>query len=193
MFVPHFSASSSCAANVSYTWQDGSTNDNFSVSQPGKYWVSVNADGCLASDTIKIDYLSFNKIFPTNDTTLCLGNSIILNGGNPGANYLWNDNSHAQMLTVNQSGKYWVTVTTNGCSASDTIVCNFIAGPVINLGNDTTICEGQKLILHAGNNTALYLWNNNTTADSLLVLKYINFFGCSSFIFDSRFIVPGNS
>ncbi|MFZ4414874.1 MAG: SBBP repeat-containing protein, partial [Bacteroidales bacterium] len=36
----------------SYLWQDGSTNPNFVVSQPGLYWLRVNNDGCYNSDTI---------------------------------------------------------------------------------------------------------------------------------------------
>ncbi|MFZ4414549.1 MAG: SBBP repeat-containing protein, partial [Bacteroidales bacterium] len=37
---------------LSYLWQDGSTNPNFVVSQPGLYWLRVNEDGCYNADTI---------------------------------------------------------------------------------------------------------------------------------------------
>lgn len=41
--------------NENYIWQDGSGLPTLSVSQPGKYWVTVsNSSGCMASDTINI-------------------------------------------------------------------------------------------------------------------------------------------
>ncbi|MBL0050701.1 MAG: hypothetical protein IPP29_03815 [Bacteroidetes bacterium] len=60
-----------------------------------------------------------------------------------------------QFITVNQS------------LASDTqyIDVTIVAPPVISLGNDTTLCNGQSLALNAGNGFANYLWQNgNTTA-----------------------------
>ncbi|MCX6231180.1 MAG: gliding motility-associated C-terminal domain-containing protein [Bacteroidetes bacterium] len=39
---------------TSYLWQDGSTSNRFTVSQPSKYWVTVNNDNCIKSDTIQI-------------------------------------------------------------------------------------------------------------------------------------------
>jgi gliding motility-associated-like protein len=37
---------------TSYLWQDGSTNNSFLVSKPGKYWVTVANDYCIKSDTV---------------------------------------------------------------------------------------------------------------------------------------------
>ncbi|MCX6231347.1 MAG: gliding motility-associated C-terminal domain-containing protein [Bacteroidetes bacterium] len=37
---------------TSYLWQDGSTNNNFVVTKPGIYWIIVNNNNCIASDTI---------------------------------------------------------------------------------------------------------------------------------------------
>lgn len=38
-----------------YTWQDNSSSNNFSVTQPGLYYVTVlDINGCIAKDTIKI-------------------------------------------------------------------------------------------------------------------------------------------
>jgi hypothetical protein len=41
--------------------------------------------------------------------------------------------------------------------------------PAIELGKDTTICHGSKLVLHAGKNYAIYRWNDNSQKDSLNV------------------------
>jgi gliding motility-associated-like protein len=44
-----------------------------------------------------------------------------LNSNNDNAQYLWQDNSTASSLEVNQEGVYWVKVTQNNCSISDTV------------------------------------------------------------------------
>lgn len=43
--------------------------------------------------------------------------------------------------------------------------------PEIDLGNDTTICEGQTLIIGFPDSKASYLWNDNTTNNTLPVSK----------------------
>src|SRR6202008_3034580 len=84
-----------------------------------------------------------------NDTTLCNGQSLTLDAGNPGATYVWQDGSTAQTLTVTQTGTYSVAVNAGGCNTShDTIQVTFTNGNVnVNLGNDTAICSGQPLSL----------------------------------------------
>ncbi|MFZ4400626.1 MAG: SBBP repeat-containing protein [Bacteroidales bacterium] len=37
---------------TTYQWQDGSTNNHFIVKQPGIFWVTVNYNNCIKSDTI---------------------------------------------------------------------------------------------------------------------------------------------
>lgn len=55
------------------------------------------------------------------DTLVCSGTSITLNAGNPGATFLWNDGSTGSTLETFFEGEYWVDVTLNGCTVSDTI------------------------------------------------------------------------
>lgn len=72
--------------------------------------------------------------------------------------------------TIHHSGKYTVTTQNNGCDASKTI--NVTVNEVeLNLGNDTLICEGEKLVLRAGAGNASYRWQNSTIADTLLVTR----------------------
>ncbi|MBL7698302.1 MAG: PKD domain-containing protein [Chitinophagaceae bacterium] len=66
------------------------------------------------------------------DTVICVGTSITLDAGNPGATYLWNDGTTTQQLETFFEGEYAVEVTLNGCTVSDTI---YVAqGPVIQAG-----------------------------------------------------------
>ena len=42
--------------NSTFVWQDGSTLPAYTVTQPGKYWVSVNTGVCVGADTVTIGY-----------------------------------------------------------------------------------------------------------------------------------------
>ncbi|MCD4746091.1 MAG: peptidylprolyl isomerase [Bacteroidales bacterium] len=56
-----------------------------------------------------------------NDTTIINGTSIILDAGNPGATYIWSTGVNTQTLEVTTSGTYWVTVSKESVTKSDTI------------------------------------------------------------------------
>ncbi|CAN5537264.1 hypothetical protein BH11BAC3_BH11BAC3_26090 [soil metagenome] len=60
-----------------------------------------------------------------NDTTLCEGKQLQLNATVPGASYQWQNNSTNSVFNVTAPGKYWVTVTGDRCSISDTINVSF--------------------------------------------------------------------
>ena len=47
--------------------------------------------------------------------------NIVLDAGNAGSSFLWNDGSTNQTMSVNATGTYFVKVTKDGCAASDTI------------------------------------------------------------------------
>jgi hypothetical protein len=100
-----------------------------------------------------------------NDTAVCKNemNSKVLNAGNAGSSYVWNNNTTNQTLTVAHTGTFWVRVTnSNGCSASDTINVTFNQNPEINLGNDTTICPEAILNLSVFSPGDTYLWDDNS-------------------------------
>ncbi|MBL7707412.1 MAG: right-handed parallel beta-helix repeat-containing protein [Taibaiella sp.] len=104
------------------------------------------------------------------DTAICTGNSLVLDAGNPGSTYLWNDNATTQTKIVTTGGQYSVTVTAaNSCTTADTINITIDPIPTVNLGNDTTICAGDNLILDAGNAGATYAWDNSSTGQTRTV------------------------
>ncbi len=149
---------------ATYLWQDGSTNPRFNISQPGTYSVSVRQGNCLVSDTIEVLYVTVNL---GNDTTLCMGNNLLLDAtvAGAGATYLWQDGSTSPSFTVSAAGVYYVNIIRNNCSISDTVTVNYIAQPPVDLGNDTVVCPGTNITLNAvtpGGSTT-YLWQDGST------------------------------
>ena len=97
------------------------------------------------------------------DTILCDAGSIILNSSAVGNTntFLWQDGSTNPTYTATVSGLYWVQTTSSmGCTTRDSINITFKAKPIYNLGNDTSICSNDTLLLNATVNGATnYLWN----------------------------------
>jgi gliding motility-associated-like protein len=107
-----------------YLWQDGSTNENFTATQPGSYHVTTT-DSCdrVYRDTLLIFAPPVTTPYIGNDTMHCPGKTITINAGNGYNSYTWQDGSAAQNYTATLPGTYHVTVIDNcNRSLSDTII-----------------------------------------------------------------------
>ncbi len=159
-----YTINATTAGATAYLWQDGSTNSTFNVTAPGTYWAEVTAGGCTLRDTVIVSSGSTGSINLGNDTTICSGNTVVLNATIAGASsYLWQDNSTNPTYTVSSTGTYWVNVVAAGCTLSDTINVTAGATGSLNLGYDTTVCSGNTVVLNASTAGATsYLWQDNS-------------------------------
>ncbi len=102
----------------------------FSYATPGIDTISFIASNGPCSDTVT-HYLTVSPMPVVNlgnDTVLGLGQTVILDAGNPGAQYLWSTGDTTQQITAGAGG--WtgtlsVIVSYPGCSAVDTIIVYF--------------------------------------------------------------------
>ena len=109
--------------DASYVWQDGSTLDDFLVTATGLYYVSVNLNGCIASDTIAVNYLDVPKFTLGRDRTICHGETIILRPAlQLAATYLWQDGSTAKSFSAKDTGTYNLQVSNICGTTSEKIV-----------------------------------------------------------------------
>ena len=88
--------------------------------------VAVNPVGCKAEDSVMVTLHPLPVVdFGTFDTTICQGNTIILDAGNPGSTYSWNSGQMTQTISVSSPALYVATVTdVNGCSGIGAIRVN---------------------------------------------------------------------
>jgi gliding motility-associated-like protein len=73
---------------------------------------------------------------------------------------------------ISWQGKLYAMLPGTSCNASpiDSINISIVRSPEpVNIGNDTTLCAQQSILLHAGNNFASYLWQDGST-DSLFMV-----------------------
>ncbi|HEU4718486.1 MAG TPA: gliding motility-associated C-terminal domain-containing protein [Bacteroidia bacterium] len=150
-----------------YTWNTGATSQTINVNSAGTYWVTAGNGVCSDKDTITVSVFTPPDL--GGDTTLCEGNPVTLDAGNPGSTYAWSTGAATQTISVNSSGTYSVTVTSGTCQLSDSIIVNFVAVPQVDLGPDLSLCPGQTATLNAGNPGDTYLWSNNSIEDSITV------------------------
>ncbi|HPI54360.1 MAG TPA: gliding motility-associated C-terminal domain-containing protein [Chitinophagaceae bacterium] len=158
-------------AGATYLWQNGASSSTFTVTQAGTYWVKVTSSCGNATDTLHVNYVSMPTVNLGNDTTICQGQTITLQTNSLGSTYQWQDNSSNATFTVNQSGTYWVKVSNSCGNVTDTIHVTVTNLPIASLGNDTTLCTGNSMLLNVSTAGNSYLWHNGTTAPTFNVTQ----------------------
>lgn len=156
-------------SNRSYTWSDASTDTVLFVDTTGLYWVEVTQGSCTRSDSVDIIFNIPPNFDLGPDSLACESDSIVLTGDFQIYTHLWYDASTDSFLVADTSGKYWVYVENGACSASDSVVLTFEPAPVVELGNDTILCQGSSVLLDASVPSGSYLWNTNATTATLNV------------------------
>lgn len=149
---------------ANFAWNTGATSQTISVTTAGTYYVAVSNGICTVSDTITVAVSPSLTVNLGSDTTICTGNSVILDAGHAGSTYLWSTGETTQTISVNTKDIYTVAVTNGSCSGTGSRNIDVISSIPVSLGNDTTICSGNTVILNAGYPGATYTWSNGSTS-----------------------------
>jgi hypothetical protein len=155
-----------------YTWNTGDKTDSITVNTAGTYWVQTDSYGCSNRDSIIITVAAKPVVNLGADTMVCNLTSYILDAGNAGAAYLWQDGSTAQTLPVTSFGKYYVRVTNaSGCINSDTIIVSQQQRGNSDFYFKQDVCDPlQVQFFSLGSNLTNPYWDfsdGNTTTGSL--------------------------
>ncbi|MCB0698392.1 MAG: T9SS type A sorting domain-containing protein, partial [Chitinophagaceae bacterium] len=128
--------------------------------------------GCEVCDTLQNCYSTTPSIDLADTTILCNNKTLYLNAGNIGCRYLWSTGDTSQSIGVSIPGICWVKVTNPiGLTTTDTTTVVTGSTPILNLGTDTSICEGEMLLLDAYNKNAKYYWNTGDTSHKINVVS----------------------
>jgi gliding motility-associated-like protein len=146
------------------TIDSGSNVLNTFVSAPGTYTLEgISPNGCVLTDEVVITETPLPTVELGTDLLVCENEETTITLTSTYDEVLWSTNETTQSITVG-AGNYSVTVTTSNCSSSDNIVVNEEILPLIDLGNDVTICETTELTLDAG---VVVLWNDGSSSQTL--------------------------
>jgi hypothetical protein len=153
-----------------YAWSGGSVSNTQNVTIAGTYTVTVSdQNGCSA--TAQQTVTNGGSVNPVITTQPYLCNGLLnLDAGAGFSTYSWTGVPGNQLLTVNQSGIYSVTVSNAaGCTGSASIQANIPTPPVVNISGATSFCAGSSTTLSAGNGFSAYLWSTGSTLSNAQV------------------------
>lgn len=124
---------------TTFLWDNGSTAATRMINAAGTYYVQVtDGNNCMGYDTITVTENALPVVNLGNDAEICNGATLVLDAGNAGSAYVWDNAATAQTRTVNGAGTYSVHVTdVNGCNGYDTVLVTVIPPPggVMNITN----------------------------------------------------------
>ncbi|MFN8278503.1 MAG: PKD domain-containing protein [Chitinophagales bacterium] len=177
------------AGNITYLWSNGATHDTVYLNTPGTYRVTAtDAFGCSKSDTIVLRNTSAGIINLGRDTTLCAGQSLVLNAGTGYNSYSWSSGDTTRTKTVTAAGTYTVTAFNGACSFTGSIIVTY-SGRKVTLGGDVTRCDTLPVTINAPAGFVSYKWFNagNSSASRAAVkpgnywVKATDSIGCVSY------------
>ncbi|MCR9172668.1 MAG: gliding motility-associated C-terminal domain-containing protein [bacterium] len=159
------------ATNVAWSPNFGiSTNGNTYTFQPvgsidyiGTY---TTVNGCPMVDTLEVTVLELPQVFLIPDTTLCPGETIDVTAfATPiGGNFLWNTAQTTPTITLTTAGLYSVTYTTVCGTATDDVQIDYHPPYSFSLGNDTTVCLNDLVLLQPNvPQGGSITWNDGST------------------------------
>jgi len=170
-----------------YTWSDGSTASNISVNTPGLYWVeATNTDGCSFRDSVQVNLANPLTVDLGADQELCEPASITLSAPTGGDQYLWSTGATGPILTLTQSGTYYVDISKEGCTYSDTVLVILKPRPTLTVSPNTSICANEVLELNAISNASIINWSTGETGSLIRITEAgtysveVDLDGCSS-------------
>ncbi len=193
-------------SNATFIWSTGNTTPNITVTSSGVYWVDVTdlTTTCTTRDTVNVTINSLPIVNLGNDTILCSGQTLLLDAGNAGASFLWNNGALSQTTMAFATGLYSVDVTdANGCENDDQINITVNDPFTFDLGPDRPFCNGSFILLdpQAGLSASTFNWYSNggnlSTQPTFNVpdtgtyfVDIMDIYGCQAT--DSIVIIPSN-
>ncbi len=157
---------------VSYFWDNGSTDPIRQINTPGTYDILVeNTEGCIARDTVEINFGTTPLTELGLPDTLCQGDTRTILATNPlgiPVNFTWNTGENTSEITVGQTDDYIVTLENNGCTFSDTLSVHYTEFDLAFDQNNVScfgLCDAEAVAVLSGEAPPFDLiWDNGSAS-----------------------------
>ena len=151
-----------------YVWSDGSTGNTLLADSSGVYSVSVDNAGCLSEDTIQVSLGGIPELGLQSEYRICNGEELTIDLSGTSGTISWSNGTSGPVGEFITDGKYFVNIGLPGCAYQDSFLVEVIAPPLLNLGPDTSICQGSGLSLDAsGSGATAFEWSTGDTTASI--------------------------
>ena len=129
--------------------------------------VSTNIRGHVYYYLDDVSLVEYNEDFDLgNDTILCPGEVLLLEVEDSVSTFTWHNGSNQSHFLIDSPGEYWVQ-SVNGCRwMADTINIQYYDDFVLDLGNDTIVCDGDSIVFDLSFKDAEYYWNDGSVESS---------------------------
>lgn len=200
-----------------YSWTPIATIKNPTVANPlvypkdtTTYYLTVNNNGCINTDSVKVNVLQFITVNAGLDTAICQTDTIRLKPISDALSYVWVastgvavDSVKSPLIQPLQNTIYYVTANLGKCQDKDTVMVTVNPYPKSNAGADAILCYGNRVQLNANIVGATFTWsptasliNANTltptagpTKTTSYILTVTNTTGCFKSVSDTITVV----
>ena len=157
--------------NNDYSWSTGQSGSTITVipSETTEYTVTVDVNGCMDTDDVMITVFDAPTVDAGPDEEICFGDDITLIAFGSGGSYEWSNGQTGDEITVSPTSAttYTVTLTDNGCEATDEVEVDVITVQA-SAGPNQFLCEGESVTLTASGGS-FYEWSTGQTQQSISV------------------------
>lgn len=148
---------------VNFDWSTNQTSSSISVNTTGVYSLTIESQGCDASDDIDVDVLDLAFTLG-NDTTICNGSSVTIQTQVlPGVNFVWSNGSTTNSITVSAADTYTLEIDSLGCTAQDEIIVSIFYVDAI-VPTSSTICLNDTADIIASSIDSL-IWTSGASIE----------------------------
>ncbi|MEM9929668.1 MAG: gliding motility-associated C-terminal domain-containing protein, partial [Bacteroidota bacterium] len=162
--------------SADYLWQDGSTLPTLAASTGGFYKLIVDLGGCQKADSTNLTVTPLPTIDLGQDQVACEGDNFTLDATVNAESFQWQDGSTDLTFTNDQPGIYWVEAVNGMCVERDSVAVVYVAPTSVNLGNDSTLCVADQLVLDAGAPGYTYTWQDGSGSQTFTAVSTGQYF-----------------
>ena len=131
------------------------------------YTVSLTDQACVATQNIRVRVVSEVTLDAGADTTICATDSIRFSPSGDGLQFTWTASPAAPIKNATDKNaisipsgttRYHVIARIGKCFKEDDLEVHTVPYPIVNAGNDTTICYKDTAFLHGSTNGSSFRW-----------------------------------
>ncbi|WNJ21563.1 gliding motility-associated C-terminal domain-containing protein [Pontibacter sp. G13] len=176
-------------------WGDGSGGGSYRVAAAGTYSVTTANLHCMDSARIDIGYAPAPVAELGPDRPICGGSVKIVDVAQASASYRWDDGTTDPRREFTEGGTYWVAVTTACATAADTLILEGLPRPMVELGPDAVLCQGDSIRFDVRMEGASYEWADGFSGGIRTIRNpgylHVTLHSVCGSASDERFLHPG--
>jgi gliding motility-associated-like protein len=147
-------------------WSGGPATSSFLVSNGGVFTVTASANGCSISDEVEVEVILLPNWNLGLDTNECSDSPLIYHTTEAVA---WENGEWGTFSHPDGEGFWSAVYTYNGCTMEDSVWIEVHDPPVIDLGSDTILCQGESLLLTT---SVPVHWNSSSNTNDTYNVQY---------------------